>query len=232
MQKGTKVKKETINHIVNLIWYFIIFSILGIIVETLFCFLTMGILESRKGFVFGPFCPIYGLGAVLIIAILERFKESRLKIFIYGMIAGAIVEYLVSFILEAIYGARFWDYSYLPYNLNGRICIRYSSYWGFLSMAMIYLVKPRVDKLINKIPKKETIAKIMFWILIVDAILTVIAIHTYQERARRIYNNEEPYKETIITQKLFSNKFMKTTFPNIRLKTDDGKLIFIREIIE
>lgn len=226
------MKKETVDYIINLIWYFIIFSILGMIVETLFGFATMGIWECRKGFVYGPFCPIYGLGAALIIAALERFKDSRLKIFIYGMIAGAVVEYFVSFILEAMYGARFWDYSYLPYNLNGRICVRYSSYWGFLSMAMIYLVKPRVDKLINKIPKKETIAKVMAIILIIDAILTVIAIHTYQERARKIYNGEEITSESVITKTLFPNEFMKFTFPNIRLKTDDGNLIFIREIIK
>lgn len=226
------MKKETVDYIINLIWYFIIFSILGMIVETLFGFATMGIWECRKGFVYGPFCPIYGLGAALIIAALERFKDSRLKIFIYGMIAGAVVEYFVSFILEAMYGARFWDYSYLPYNLNGRICVRYSSYWGFLSMAMIYLVKPRVDKLINKIPKKETIAKVMAIILIIDAILTVIAIHTYQERARKVYNGEEITSESVITKTLFPNEFMKFTFPNIRLKTDDGNLIFIREIIK
>lgn len=225
------MKKETINYIVNLIWYFIIFSILGIIVETTFGYLTMGILESRKGFIYGPFCPIYGLGAVLIIVILERFKESRVKTFIYGMIAGALVEYIVSYILEAMYGARFWDYSYLPCNLNGRICIRYSSYWGFLSLAMIYIVKPRTDKLINKIPKKEIIAKIMLVFLIIDAIITIIAISTYQERARKIYNKEEN-TESIITQQIFSNEFMEKTFPNIRLKTQDGNLIFIREIIE
>jgi len=231
MQKGQKVKKETVDYIVKLIWYFIIFSIIGIIVETLFCYLTTGIWECRQGFVYGPFCPIYGLGAVLIIVGLDRFKESKLKIFIYGMIAGAAVEYLVSFILETIYGAKFWDYSYLPYNLSGRICIRYSSYWGFLSLAMIYLVKPLIDKLIAKIPKKETLAKILLVFLIIDAVLTVVAISLYQNRARKIYYNEELI-EPEITQKIFSNDFMQRTFPNIRLKTDDGNVVFIKEIIK
>ena len=97
---------------------------------------------------------------------------------------------------------------------------------------MIYLVKPRKDKLIDKIPKKEFIAKILLIILIIDALLTVLAINTYQERARRIYNKEEPLQESVITKTIFSNDFMVQTFPNIRLKTDDGKLIFIREIIK
>lgn len=226
------MKKKTIDYITNLIWYLVIFSIVGLIVETTFGFATTGVLESRKGFVYGPFCPIYGLGAILIIVGLDRFKKSKIKIFIYGMIAGAVVEYFVSYILEAIYGLRFWDYSYLPYNLNGRICLRYSSYWGFLSLAMIYLVKPRIDKLIEKIPKRQTIAKILFIILLIDGILTFIAITIYQERARRIYYNEEPLKEPIITQQIFSNEFMKYTFPNIRLKTEDGNIIFVKELMK
>lgn len=226
------MKKETREYIANLMWYFIIFSVIGLIVETLFGFLTMGILESRKGLVIGPFCPIYGCGAVLIIAALNRFKDSKLKIFFYGMIAGAAVEYVISFILEEIYGTRFWDYSYLPYNLNGRICVRYSSYWGILSLLMIYLVKPKVDKLINKIPKKEIIAEAALIFFIIDALLTVIAINSYQARARAIYNDCEIKKEDTVIMKVFPDKFMEKTFPNIRLKTDDGKLIFIRDIIE
>lgn len=226
------MKKDTVDYIVNLIWYFIIFSIIGLIVETTFCYITTGVVESRKGFVYGPFCPIYGLGAILIIVALNRFKDSKLKIFFYGLIAGAIVEYLISFLLEAMYGTRFWDYGYLKYNLNGRICLSYSCYWGFLSLAMIYLVKPRVDKLINAIPKKNIIAKIALVLLIIDAILTVIAINTYQERARRIYNNDEPLQESVLTQKLFSNEYMLFTFPNIRLKTEDGNTIFIKELMK
>ena len=59
------MKKDTVDYIVNLIWYFIIFSIIGLIVETTFCYITTGVVESRKGFVYGPFCPIYGVGATL-----------------------------------------------------------------------------------------------------------------------------------------------------------------------
>lgn len=96
---------------------------------------------------------------------------------------------------------------------------------------MIYLVKPLIDKLIAKIPKKETLAKILLVFLIIDAVLTVVAISLYQNRARKIYNNEELI-EPEITQKIFSNDFMQRTFPNIRLKTDDGNVVFIKEIIK
>ncbi len=227
-----KEKKDILGYLANLIWYFIIFSVIGLIVETLFGYATMGKLECRKGFIYGPFCPVYGAGAVLCIALLDRVKESKFKVFFYGMIAGAVIEYVISYMLEAIYGLKFWDYTYLPYNLNGRICVRYSSYWGILSLGLIYLVKPNIDKLINKIPKKNIIAIIACILLVIDAIITVVAINIYEERAKRIYYNEEPMKENVITETLFSNEYMKKTFPNIRLITDDGKIVFISEIIK
>ncbi len=226
------MKKKTQDYLSNLIWYFTIFSILGMIVETLFCYATMKIVESRKGFLYGPFCPVYGVGAVFIIAALDRFKESKTKVFIYGVIAGGIVEYILSYGLEAVYGLRFWDYYYLPFNINGRICLLYSIFWGFLSLGMIYLVKPNVDKLINKIPKKNIIALILFIVLFIDALITFTAISIYQERARRVYYNEEPLNEPSLTQQLFSNEHMLKTFPNIRLNTREGEIIFIKDILK
>ena len=224
------MNKQTKDYLSNLIWYFTIFSIIGMFVETAFCFITMKFVESRKGFIYGPFCPVYGVGAVLIIIALNRFKDSKIKVFTYGIIAGAIVEYALSFTLEAIYGLRFWDY--LPYNINGRICLLYSIFWGFLSLGMIYLVKPNVDKIINKIPKKNLIALILFIILFIDAIVTFTAISIYQERARRVYYGQEQMNEPEITKKLFSNEFMLRTFPNIRLNTNEGEIIFIKDILK
>ena len=68
----------------QIIWYLVIFSIIGLIVETLFCYFTTGALESRKGLIFGPFCPIYGVGATGLIFLLNRFKEDKIKLFYYG----------------------------------------------------------------------------------------------------------------------------------------------------
>ena len=93
----------------NLIWYFIVFSILGMVIETLYCYITTGVIESRKGLIWGPFCPVYGVGAVVLIYALNRYKKNWLLLFITGTILGSVVEYILSFGLEAIYGIRFWE---------------------------------------------------------------------------------------------------------------------------
>ena len=119
--------KVTIHH---LFWYFLIFSILGLIIETAFCFFGNGVLESRKGFIWGPFCPIYGVCGAALIFILDKLNcKGFVKLFIAGFIFGSIGEYILSYCLEAIYGTRFWNYEYLQYNLNGRICLTFSIYW-------------------------------------------------------------------------------------------------------
>lgn len=147
----------------QIIWYLIIFSILGLIIETIFCYITTGVVESRKGLIWGPFCPVYGVGGTILILLLDKYRDNTINLFIIGSIMGNIIEYGLSYILEAMYGMRFWDYSYIDLHLNGRICIKYSVFWGILVVILIRFVKPFIDKIINYIPdnKKLNIAIIV-----------------------------------------------------------------------
>ena len=224
-----KVQKITINQI---IWYLIIFSILGLLIETIFCDITTGVLESRKGLIWGPFCPVYGVGATILIILLNRYNEKPIQLFIAGSIMGNIIEYSLSYILEAMYGARFWDYSYLNWNLNGRICITYSIFWGILAVILIKMVKPIIDKIINKIPNNEKINITIIILILIDSIATVWAVKTYQNRI--ISNNSQNKKNKIIQyieNTLFSNEKMKKTFPNLRYIDETGKEHYIRDMI-
>lgn len=224
-----KVQKITINQI---IWYLIIFSILGLLIETIFCYITTGVLESRKGLIWGPFCPVYGVGATILIILLNRYNEKPIQLFIAGSIMGNIIEYSLSYILEAMYGARFWDYSYLNWNLNGRICITYSIFWGILAVILIKMVKPIIDKIINKIPNNEKINITIIILILIDSIATVWAVKTYQNRI--ISNNSQNKKNKIIQyieNTLFSNEKMKKTFPNLRYIDETGKEHYIRDMI-
>ncbi len=193
--------------ITKLVWYFTIFSIVGLIIETVYCFITCnGLIESRKGLLIGPFCPVYGIGAIVIIEALNRFHKKPIKLFLLGTILGAIVEYALSYGLEAIYGTRFWDYSYLSLNINGRISLIYSAFWGVLSIILIDYIKPALDYFINKIKpnigKKIEVGLIIFFIL--DAIITLIAISTYTQIAKEKYEQiqieETQNPETINSQ--------------------------------
>lgn len=221
----------------EILWYFTLFSIVGLFVETFYCYQTTGIIESRKGLVWGPFCPIYGIGATFLIVCLNKYKDNPLKLFLYGFLLGSILEYFLSFCLEAVYGTRFWDYSYLDLNLNGRISLVYSFFWGILAIFLMRLLKPIFDKFINRILNKATvtleIALLIF--LIVDAIATVYSISIYKERAISKYYNIPAHQynkvEKFINNKLFSDNYMERSFPNIRFIDNNGKEIFIRDVI-
>lgn len=228
----------------QLLWYFVIFSIIGLLLETIFCYITSGIIESRKGLLWGPFCPVYGVGAAILIILLNKVDTNNcFKLFIYGFLIGSILEYIMSYVLESIYSIRFWDYTYTGNSINGRICILYSLFWGILSIFLLKVAKPNIDKLINKIPKsiekKLDIFVTIFFIL--NVIVTIWAIQTYENRATEIYNgtynsevnNITPQNSIIknIEKKHFTNERMKKTFPNLRIKDKEGQEIWIKTII-
>ncbi len=213
----------------KLFWYVVIFSIIGLFVETAYGYFTTGVLESRKGLLIGPFCPVYGVGAMILILATYRYKDSYLKVFLQGALIGGIVEYVLSFILEAIYGIRFWEYSYMKYHLNGRICIVYSIFWGILALILVKFAKPLIDKMIDKIPKRKVIEIVLLSFLILDALVTIWSIITYQNRV--IFNKTSKGVRGKIEDTFFSNEVMLKTFPNLRYKTEDGKEIYIRDLI-
>lgn len=228
-------KKIDIHHA---FWYFIIFSVVGLMIETFFCYATTGVIESRKGLLWGPFCPIYGVGAVVLICLLQKYKDKDWKVFIYGGVLGSVVEYILSFALEAIYSSRFWDYSYLSLNLNGRICMTYAIYWSILSIVLIKYITPWIDKHIDKISsrKKAIVEKILLVFLVVDAIATVWAITAYKNRVLAIYYQRTnlPEEEGIfkqIEENYFTNERMMKTFPNLRVQLEDGTEKMIKEIL-
>ena len=209
----------------QILWYFIIFSIIGLIIETSYCYLTTGVLESRKGFLIGPFCPIYGVGAATIIAVFGDSKKSRFKLFLEGLIFGTLLEYVLSYILEAIYGMKFWNYSYLKYNINGRISLVYSVFWGILTSILIRDLAPQINKLIKKIPDKKIITISIIIFFIIDSIITIWAIQTYKNR---VINNKTG---NYIEETFFSNETMRKIFPNLRIKDENGEEHFLREYL-
>lgn len=219
----------------QILWYLIIFSIIGLIIETTFGYATTGVLESRKGLIWGPFCPVYGVGATILIILLDKYKDNLVKLFIAGSIIGNIIEYGLSYLLEAIYGTRFWDYSYISWNLNGRICIKYSIFWGILAVLLILFAKPFIDKIINKIPNAKALNLVIIALIIVDCIATIWAIKTYQNRVVAQYYDvdltEQHGLKNYIENVLFSNEKMKKTFPNLRYIDENGKEFYLKELI-
>lgn len=164
-------------------------SFAGVVVELLWCLITNGYIESRSGLVYGPFNLLYGVGAVALSACLYKFRNRGSWIsFLGGMIVGSVVEYVCSFGQELVFGSRSWDYSHLPFNINGRICLLYSVFWGFLGVLWIKKIYPRMAKWILRIPNR--VGKIATWVLVVffvfNAIMSCISVYRWSQRVEGI----------------------------------------------
>lgn len=137
--------------ITKYILMFFFYSFAGWCLESTYC----SIGEKRfvnRGFLTGPLCPIYGTAAlVIIILIYNPFKDNPLIVFLLGIILCDIVEFLVSFIMEKLFSARWWDYTYELLNINGRICLKHTLYWGVISVVFVKTIHPAVDNLYNRI---------------------------------------------------------------------------------
>lgn len=251
-----KTKKSDFKILGINIWklfvYFIFYSFLGYIIETLFALVTMGVWECRQSFLYGPFLGIYGVGAVVIILFAQYFKKNNFTLFLGGYLIGSITEYIVSFGTEALIGTRWWDYSGKLLNINGRICLLYSAFWGILTVFMIRKVNPSFDKLCIKIREKisvkvsKIVISIMMIFLAADCIATVYAQDQFIARMVMEYNIpmqeqhkfERMYNKTKKNQ--FLNKFINTfwdnqkmiiTFPNMKIKDYNGNIIYLKDLL-
>lgn len=162
-------------------------SFAGVVVEMLWCLITNGYVESRAGLVYGPFNLLYGAGAVVLTVALYRYRNrGYLLSFLGGMVVGSVVEYVCSWGQEALFGSRSWDYSGMPFNLNGRICLIYSVFWGVLGVLWIKDLYPRMAKWILKVPNKA--GKILTWcltaFLVVNAVVTCVAVARWSQRVQ------------------------------------------------
>lgn len=219
-----KENKITIHKV---IWYVIIFSIIGLLIETVYCYITTGILESRKGLILGPLCPIYGIGAVILIILLDSYKKSKMKLLLLGALFGSIFEYICSYVMQVMYGSRFWDYSYTTFQINGRISLTYTIFWGILCIVLLKYIVPFLDKYIDKIPDK--LDKIIISFLVIDIFITIIGISVYVDRAK--LNNLGKENENNFLDYVFNDKLMSFTFPNLRYVDSNGNEIFIKDIL-
>ena len=150
----------------KLFWVFFIGCFAGVVLETIYCLIQRGHYESRVGLIYGPFNLVYGIGALCLSGALYQFRNrGRVVSFVGGFVVGSVVEYACSWFQEVCFGSTSWDYSNMPYNLNGRICLLYSIFWGILGIFWIKDIYPRMAKWILKIPNK--VGKPLTWVLLV-----------------------------------------------------------------
>ena len=231
----------------RVVMYFIIYSFLGFIVETIFGMVTKGVVESRRSCFFGPFCCIYGLGAAVMIPGLQKFKKSNWLLAIAGAVEGSVVEYVISWLGELIFQIKWWDYSNLPLNINGRICLLFTIFWGILALTLMRLINPFIERMISRLSKKwlNIISISLGIFLALDLLFTAFGLKIFYTRMNKDYNlnlkgaNALTIKEEVLDNKFiaylsetaFTNKKVLMTFPNIKFEDNDGNIIWVKDIL-
>lgn len=154
--------------------YFVIYSFIGWILETIYCSTLQGKFVYR-GFLNGPICPIYGFGALLVLDILEKVFDFPILVFILGVLVTSTLEYITSYLLELFFNMKWWDYSKKKFNINGRVCLLNSTLFGILCLVLVYAVHPKVKDLVKDIPSNilQPISFLLFATLAVDFVITV-----------------------------------------------------------
>lgn len=130
------------------VWIFIASCYTGYLVETLWYLIKHGFIESRKSLVLGHLSVAYGMGAVLLTLLLVHFENAQVwKIFLVAFASGTAVEYIYSLGQEILFGSVAWDYSNVPLNINGRVCLLYSLFWGVLGVFWVKIMIPFMGKI-------------------------------------------------------------------------------------
>jgi uncharacterized membrane protein len=212
-----------------ILWFFLIFSFCGVLVEMIFCVAQEGVLESRLGLLYVPLSPIYGFGAVLLSLFLSKWIQQPILMFLAGVLIGSVLEYVASFFMEKLFGTIFWDYSDKPWNLHGRICLEYSVYWGFLSLLLLYVLDPIAFGFVNRfsLSAGQIVLTLLMILTLLSVVLTLAAFRRIKERIAvleaRARGEDMTASDNALTRlidRLAPDRVMINTFPRMSLMTD------------
>lgn len=158
----------------TLFLYFIFYSFCGWVWETCYCSLKERHYVPR-GFLYGPICPIYGVGVLLMILFFAPLQENLLVFYFVAVSVMTVWEYLVGWFLETTTHIKYWDYSHIPFNIKGRVCLPASLLWGVLSYVAVFLIHPPVARMLGSLASwlHYTLCGAFFTLLLVDAVTTI-----------------------------------------------------------
>ncbi len=199
----------------SLLWIFISGSFLGVVIETIFCYITTNRFESRRGLIYGQFNLVYGIGAlVLTLGLYWLIKKKVIYVFIGGAILGALVEYFCSYFQELVFGTISWRYDEGLLNISGRINLTYSIFWGILAIVWIKKITPFLLKLAYSISNNymKILTGIIICFIIFDSFISYNAVKRMSERK----NNIEPKNEfDVFLDENYEDEYLKNVYPNM-----------------
>lgn len=184
--------------------YFILFSMMGWVYETIFC-TVKGKKWENRGFLYGPVCPIYGVGAVSVAAISDALEKNHVaaawwQVFLVAVLGSVVLEYATSWGLERLFHAYWWDYSEVPLNINGRICLPASLGFGAAGLLVYYGIAPFTERMTAWIPTAlmECLALLLMAVLAADMTLTVSALTDLERKVAAMEENLNQHMDQFV----------------------------------
>lgn len=198
----------------KIFWLFMIGCVFGCVFEMVNHFIHYGDWVSRRGLIYGPLNPVYGLGLVFFVIFLSKIKNPAL-IFLGGMLLGGGCEYLCSLVQEKVFGTLSWDYSHQLFNIGGRTSLKYMIVWGVLALLVMRIVYPFLSNLIEKMPVKtgNILTAILIVFMVANIIISVTACLRQSERAKGM---EPSNKVEVFLDKHYPDKRLNTIFQNAK----------------
>ncbi|MBU3174227.1 putative ABC transporter permease [Clostridium estertheticum] len=199
--------------------YFIVYSFMGWCLETVYTTIRKKEFVNR-GFLHGPFCPIYGFAILSIIVLLKPIENNYIFLLLGSIFLTSLIEYITGYILETTFDSTWWDYSDEPYNLHGRICLKFSIIWGFISILILKVIHPYIKYIVNLIPPNPGV--FLFYITLVyfilDFIITIITILKLKSLLTQLITAYSELTDKFLDFKL--NLGNTKSIPELRIKLD------------
>lgn len=209
----------------QMVLYFTLYSFVGWVCESIWCSV-----EAKKwvnrGFLSGPFCPIYGFGGLIILIVTEPLIQYPPLVFLAATLAASLLEYFTGWLLEALFQMRWWDYSHRRFNIKGRVCLGNSLLFGVMGIGVTYFLHPLVRRLIERIPSDwmRLIATLLVAVFVFDLLRTLVNITRLKERiagVRDFFNTLDGYNKA---HDWYDKKDISGSFSRLRdLLSDDAE---------
>ena len=201
----------------HLVWLFLLLSFGGLVVETIVSFFVDGRWESRAGFVFGPFSPLYGLGGVLLTVAVNPLRGRNVALqFLVAALAGGAVEYFAGWFFETHYGIIAWSYADQPLNVQGHTCAGIMLVWGIAGVLWANLALPHAVRLVERIPERmrRPLTACAFTFILADSVLTLACLDSWFWRSTG-HPIENPIQQFCATY--FDDGFMRSRFETMSM---------------
>jgi uncharacterized membrane protein len=201
----------------KLVWIFFISALMGDWIETVYVFLTAGKLMSRSSLIYGTFSVVWGLGGAIITGLLYSLRDKNDRYcFIAGFFIGGVYEYSCSVFTELVFGTSFWDYSHLPFNINGRVNLLFCFFWGILAILWMKLIYPIAGKVIEKIPPVagKILTAIILAVMTLDILISSAAVYRYVQRSTG--NPPTSAVESFI-DRTYPNSLIEWVYPDMKI---------------